>query len=123
MIALVCATTAQATELAKPPYDARTAQANWTQTVAQTRAGDTITLLTETCGWPGGAMRAQWVRPDRTLVWGCWGYNETGVQIQWSGRPQTWISFADLHYWHRNRSWHVDYTQMGQRLLFLRNTQ
>lgn len=82
-----------------------------------------ITLLTESCGWPGGAMRAQWILPNRTIQWGCWGYNETGVQIQWSSGPQMWVDFLDLFYWHQGLARQLGYQTLHQRVLFLRNTQ
>jgi hypothetical protein len=81
-----------------------------------------ITLLTDTCGWPGGAMRAQWIQRDHTIRWGCWGYNETGVQVQWSTGQHMWIDYFELFYLDE-RDWaqQMGYNRMHRRLLFLRN--
>lgn len=81
-----------------------------------------ITLLTDTCGWPGGAMRAQWIRANRTIEWGCWGYNETGVQIQWSSGQQLWVDYLELYYLDE-RDWaqQMGYNRMHRRVWRLRN--
>jgi hypothetical protein len=122
LIALVLTNQVSATELARPPRAQPALSQNWTGIVAQTTA-TRITLLKETCGWPGGAMRAQLILPNRTIEWGCWGYNETGVQIQWSTGVQTWIDFWDLYFWHDKRPHQLNYKTMQRRLLFLRNNQ
>lgn len=76
-----------------------------------------ITLLTESCGWPGGARRAQWIRADRSIHWGCWGYNETGVQIQWSSGQHLWIDYFELWYFD-DRQWsqQLGYQRLHRRL-------
>jgi hypothetical protein len=82
-----------------------------------------ITLLSEPCGWPGGAMRAQWIRPGRSVFWGCWGYNETGVQIQWQDDSQAWIHYFELFYYDGAWNQQLGYNRLHNRLLFLRNSQ
>jgi len=82
-----------------------------------------IQLLTESCGWPGGAMRAQLITQTNGLRWGCWGYNDTGVQIQWSTGYHSWISFADLWIWDGGFMRQMGYQTLHKRVLFLRNTQ
>ena len=108
-------------ELARPvgPGPAST----HTSIVAQTQWPNAhkITLLTESCGWPGGAMRAQWIQQGHRIQWGCWGYNETGVQIQWSSGPQMWVDFLDLFHWNQGLSQQLGYQTLHQRVLFLRN--
>jgi len=66
--------------------------------VAQTTWPTTkrIALLREPCGWPGGALRAQEITATRQVRWGCWGYNETGVQVQWSSGRTDHIDFLEL---------------------------
>jgi hypothetical protein len=82
-----------------------------------------ITLLNEPCGWPGGAMRAQWIQQNHRIEWGCWGYNETGVQVQWSTDQQVYIDFLELFYFD-DRGWfqQMGYNRMHRRVLRLHNT-
>ena len=95
------------------------------QLVAHTTAPNPqrVFLLTETCGWPGGAMRAQWIIHSGAIRWGCWGYNETGVQIQWSTGSHTHIDFLDLWAWDGNFLRQMGYQTLHRRVLFLRNSQ
>lgn len=82
-----------------------------------------ITLLTESCGWPGGAMRAQLITPSQHVVWGCWGYNQTGVQIQWQTSAHSWIDYAELWFWDGLFQRQMGYQTLHKRVLFLRNGQ
>jgi hypothetical protein len=83
-----------------------------------------ITLLSEPCGWPGGAMRAQRILPGRTIVWGCWGYNPTGVQIQWQDDTHQWIHYFELWFWDdAGRMQQLGYQTLHLRLWLLRNGQ
>jgi hypothetical protein len=93
--------------------------------VAQARwpSNHAIHLLTDTCGWPGGAMRAQHTLPDRKIRWGCWGYNETGIQIQWEDLSQTHWDFLYFWYWDGWVHQQLGYQTLHQRVLFLRNSQ
>ena len=69
-------------------------------------------------------MRAQWIQQDHTIRWGCWGYNETGVQVQWSTGQHMWIDYFELFYLdEREWSQQMGYNRMHRRLLFLRNNQ
>jgi hypothetical protein len=116
LFALLLLHTAQAmAELAVPV--AVPQPADWPHTVARTAH---YSLLSHGCGWPGGAMRAQWVRADRSIQWGCWGYNDSGVQIQWSTGHQTWVPWQDL--W-TGSDQAVTYQTLHQRVLFLRNNK
>jgi hypothetical protein len=107
-------TQVQAQDLAVPV----TPPQAWQHLVARTAH---YNLLTDTCGWPGGAMRAQWLRPDRTIEWGCWGYNETGVQIQWSTGQQIWVPWTDLGLGAEHHR--TDYQTLHQRVAQLKGRQ
>lgn len=127
-LVLMAAVPGWATELARPTqeHQAPPPQALAPQTVvAQTTWPTTrrITLLRDTCGWPGGARRAQEILPyTRQIRWGCWGYNETGVQVQWSTGRTDHLDFLDLYiaqdgWWRQmgyqrlhDRLWHLDNT-------------
>lgn len=76
-----------------------------------------IALLTDTCGWPGGAMRAQEITPTRQIRWGCWGYNETGVQVTWSTGRTDHLDYLEL--WSADQSF---WRQMGYNTLHQRVT-
>jgi len=97
MIALLSAGQVLAQDLARPALPAQPAQAvtNLPRTViAVTRSG--LVLLRESCGWPGGAMRAYQITGDH-VAWACWGYNETGIQFQWATGQHTqqfWPAFV-----------------------------
>lgn len=101
--------------VAQPPTTV-VAQASWPNP-------HRITLLIDSCGWPGGAMRAQQILPGRHLRWGCWGYNETGVQVQWEDGRQEWIDYLELFIW--EDGWHrqMGYGKLHRRVWHLRNTQ
>lgn len=94
------------------------------QLVAQTVPPNAlrIYLLTESCGWPGGAMRAQVITSARHMAWGCWGYNETGVQIQWSTGAAAWIDYAELWAWDGDFLRQMGYQTLHRRLWLLRNS-
>ena len=95
------------------------------QIVAQTGLPNPhrITLLSESCGWPGGAMRVQLITPGQHVIWGCWGYNQTGVQIQWQTSAHTWIDYAELWAWDGDFLRQMGYQTLHRRVLFLRNGQ
>ena len=82
-----------------------------------------IQLLTESCGWPGGAMRAQLITQTNAIRWGCWGYNDTGVQIQWSTGYHSWISFSDLWIWDGGFMRQMGYQTLHRRLYTLKGTR
>lgn len=91
--------------------------------VAQTTWPNTkrIALLTDSCGWPGGAMRAQEITATRQIRWGCWGYNETGVQIQWSTGRTEHLDYLEL-YTPGDGVWRqMGYQRLHQRVLRLRD--
>jgi hypothetical protein len=99
IIALLFATQVQATELARPPRPAPPPAAAWPAdipravvAVSVTRQDHTV-LLRETCGWPGGAMRAYRAEQGR-IEWACWGYNETGLVFEWHTGTHTIMPFG-----------------------------
>ena len=118
---LLVSTQVVAQDLATP-VEAPVQAATHTGIVAQTGWPNPhrITLLTESCGWPGGAMRAQWIKPDRRIEWGCWGYNETGVQIQWSTGRQIWVDYLELYYWDGSWSRQMGYQTLHKRVTNLK---
>lgn len=59
-------------------------------------------LLTTPCGTQG-LRTAQRVTAAQTLRWGCWGYNETGVQVIWTQGHQQQIWWRDL--WRPDGAW------------------
>ena len=68
-------------------------------------------------------MRAQQILPGRVIRWGCWGYNETGVQIQWEDHSQEWIDFLELWAPTVGISQQMGYQTLHRRVWQLRNTQ
>lgn len=117
--ALLIGSTQACAELAQPVWTA--SQPAWSQTVAKTQQGRRIVLLRDSCGWPGGAMRAQWIRPNDTMEWGCWGYTETGVQIQWAQGQHQHVDYADLAYWTGQDTQSLNFKTLHQRVWLLRN--
>ena len=131
LFALLLLHTAQVTalELAEPvrPYSTttwgvRTASAPQT-VVAQTSwpHPENITLLTDTCDARTGTMRAQWVTRDRTVIWGCWGYNPTGVIVQWATGRSEYIDWFVLYHLDNTMPRQLGYQRLHERVLFLRN--
>jgi hypothetical protein len=95
LIALLFMTQVQAQDLARPVPKPAPPQA-WPAdvpraVVAVNRSG--IVLLRETCGWPGGAMRAYHVSQGR-VTWACWGYTEAGIVFQWATGQHTTQPFG-----------------------------
>ena len=90
------------------------AQSGWPSTQA-------VTLLVDACD--GSSMRAQWVTRDRTVIWGCWGYNPTGVQVAWSTGRTEFIDWFDLWHWNASMPQQLGYQRLHERVLFLRNTR
>ncbi len=70
--------------------------------VAQTSfpASSKIFMLNTPCG--SAAWTAQQVTASQNLRWGCWRYNETGVQVEWSTGHAQQIWFWDLWRWDGN---------------------
>lgn len=101
------------------------AQTTWAPAtvVAQTSWAyrETITLLVDACNTTTGTMRAQWVTRDRAVIWGCWGYNPTGVQVAWSTGRTEFIDWFDLWYQNQGMGQQLGYQTLHQRVLFLRN--
>jgi len=101
------------------------AQHNWApQTVvaqAKHPHPEAITLLLDTCDQATGTMRAQWVTRDRTVIWGCWGYNPTGVQVQWATGRTEFIDWFVLWYWHNGMLQQMGYQTLHQRVTQLRS--
>lgn len=125
---LIVTSAVQALELAEPvpvpvenpiPPQAQAPETVVAQTVWPSERR--ITLLTQSCGWPGGAMRAQEITATRQIRWGCWGYNETGVQVQWSTGRTDHLDYLEL--WTADQSFwrQMGYRTLHQRVLRLRN--
>jgi len=128
MILLAHASVVTATELAEPPrqytphtYTVRSAPAPQT-VVAQTSLPhpENITLLTDLCDARTGTMRAQWVTRDRTVLWGCWGYNPTGVIVQWSTGRSEYIDWFVLYHLDNTVPRQLGYQRLHERVAFLR---
>ena len=126
---LLLAGQTQALELpaGQPPYSnhtwaVRTAPAPQT-VVAQTGYPHTehITLLTDTCDTRTGTMRAQWVTRDRTVIWGCWGYNPTGVIVQWSTGRSEFLDWFALYHLDTGTARQLGYQRLHERVAFLRS--
>jgi hypothetical protein len=129
MIFVLHMTPALATELAEPPrqftthtWAVRTAPAPQT-VVAQTGYPhpETITLLTDLCDARTGTMRAQWVTRDRTVIWGCWGYNPTGVIVQWSSGRSEYLDWFILYHLDQTTPRQLGYQRLHERVAFLRS--
>lgn len=88
------------------------AQTSWTYR-------ETITLLVDACN--NTSMRAQWVTRDRTVIWGCWGYNPTGVQVAWSTGKTEFIDWFDLWYQGQGMAQQLGYQTLHQRIALLRS--
>ena len=120
-----------ATELAEPPRQWTTQ--SWTVRIApapQTVVAQTslphpenITLLTDTCDARTGTMRAQWVTKDRTVLWGCWGYNPTGVIVQWSTGRSEFIDWFTLYHLDMSMPRQLSYQRLHERVAFLRSSK
>lgn len=80
-----------------------------------------VTLLVDACDARSALMRAQWVTRDHTVIWGCWGYNPTGVQVQWSTGRTEHIEWVYLHYWGDGFLQQLGYQRVHQRVWLLRN--
>lgn len=114
----------QAVRNTRQTWALRTAPAPQT-VVAQTSwpHPENITLLTDICDTGTGTMRAQWVTKDRTVLWGCWGYNPTGVIVQWSTGRSEFIDWFTLYHLDMSMPRQLGYQRLHERVLFLRNTQ
>jgi hypothetical protein len=86
-IALVFVALPVQAELAQPTPGPQVWPSHIPQRVVAVTA-DQVVLLTDTCGWPGGARRAYQATATR-LIWACWGYTELGVQLTWQDGRQT----------------------------------
>jgi len=99
------------------------AQPTWAPptVVAQTTwpIRESITLLVDACD--ARTMRAQWVTRDKTVIWGCWGYNPTGVQVAWSTGRTEFIDWLDLWYWSAGMPQQMGYQRLHQRVALLRS--
>jgi hypothetical protein len=99
------------------------AQPTWAPptVVAQTAwpLRESITLLVDVCD--GRTMRAQWVTRDKTVIWGCWGYNPTGVQVAWSTGRTEFLDWVDLWYWSASMPQQMGYQTLHQRVALLRS--
>jgi len=107
----VCVTWAQAQPVWAPPT-----------VVAQTSPPHPaqITLLVDVCDPGTGTMRAQWVTQDRTVIWGCWGYNPTGVQVQWATGRTEFVDWWLLWYYQNGQLQQMGYQTLHKRVAFLR---
>jgi hypothetical protein len=81
---------------------------------------EAVTLLVDMCDTRTGTMRAQWVTRDRTVIWGCWGYNPTGVQVQWQSGKTEFIDWLDLWAWSSGVPQQMGYQTIHQRIALLR---
>lgn len=52
-------------------------------------------LLTDSCGIAGGSLRAYQQR-NNEILWGCWGFDDTGIQILWQDARQTGLQYREL---------------------------
>lgn len=82
---------------------------------------EAVTLLVDVCDASTGTMRAQWVTRDRTVIWGCWGYNPTGVQVQWQTGKTEFIDWLDLWAWSSGVPRQMGYQTLHQRVALLRS--
>jgi len=100
------------------------AHASWAPQTVVAQTGhphpEAVTLLLDTCD-STGTMRAQWVTRDRTVIWGCWGYNPTGVQVQWSTGRTEFIDWWVLWFWRNGALQQMGYQTLHQRLQLLRS--
>jgi hypothetical protein len=101
LIVLLWSSQATATDLARPVYKPPPPQA-WPADIPRSVVAVSVTavehtvLLRESCGWPGGAMRAYHAHQGR-ITWACWGYTEAGVTFQWSTGTHTVMPFRAFH--------------------------
>ena len=84
---------------------------------------EAVTLLLDACDHAQGTMRAQWVTRDRTVIWGCWGYNPTGVQVQWVTGRTEFIDWHVLWAWRNGQLQQMGYQTLHQRIATLRSYQ
>jgi len=103
-------------------WTTRSAQAPQT-VVAQTGYPhtETITLLTDACD--GDRMRAQWVTRDRTVIWGCWSYNPTGVIVQWATGRSEFLDWFILYHLDNTMPRQMGYQRLHERVAFLRSVK
>jgi len=101
IVALLWSSQVAATELARPPAPPPPPPKAWPAHIPRAVVAVSVTavdhtvLLRESCGWPGGAMRAYHAYQGR-MTWACWGYTEAGIQLQWSTGQHTtmpWYAF------------------------------
>jgi hypothetical protein len=99
------------------------AQPTWAPPTVVAQTGwphpETITLLVDACD--NRTMRAQWVTRDRTVIWGCWGYNPTGVQVAWSTGRTEFIDWFFLWYLDSGMPRQLGYQSLHQRVALLRS--
>jgi hypothetical protein len=99
------------------------AQPTWAPQTVVAQTGyphpETVTLLVDACD--AKTMRAQWVTRDRTVIWGCWGYNPTGVQVVWTTGRTEFIDWFVLWYYHNGQLQQMGYQTLHQRAALLRS--
>lgn len=106
------------------PVQAQTAP----QTVvarAWTEWGTQMVMLAQDCGQGTGSRRAyQFVPRFRvmTIEWGCWGFDDAHIMVQWSDQRNQVLRYQDAWY-HWNPTHPVTYHGLYQTLLFLHNNQ
>jgi hypothetical protein len=100
--------------LAQPTWAPQTvvAQTSWP-------LRESITLLVDACD--ATSMRAQWVTRDKTVIWGCWGYNPTGVQVTWTTGRTEFIDWFSLWYLESSMPRQLGYQSLHQRVALLRS--
>jgi len=81
---------------------------------------ETITLLLDLCDARTGTMRAQWVTRDRSVIWGCWGYNPTGVIVQWATGRSEYLDWFILYHLDQTTPRQMGYQRLHERVAFLR---
>ena len=52
-------------------------------------------LLADSCGWPGGALRA-YEESQGQIRWGCWGFDDRSIQIYWTESESITIPYKEL---------------------------
>lgn len=91
--------------------------------------GTRITLTVEDCGWGTGSMRVYQHGVNVPLFgtvgleWGCWGYNESGVQIRWDSGRQVFLDYLSLWGPGVALPQQMGYQTLYRRVWLLRNTQ
>lgn len=94
------------------------------EVIAQTSwlTGTQITLLRESCGWPGGARRAHARLWTGQITWACWGYNEAGVILHWQTGYQELIFVNEFYDFEQMPPRSLGYRSLHQLVLQRDNT-